>query len=191
MLKAEMLSFSRPILYFKNPVVCGLLFYLSQAMHIDLHLQQDYILPELSLDDLDLTAIIHTTLQQIEFDSPVELGIACVDETYSQQLNAQYRQKDKPTNVLSFPSEIPADIVDELDYYPLGDLVICLPVVWAESQTQGKTVQQHFIHLVVHGVLHLLGYDHEISPEDAEEMEQLEIEILAQLGIANPYQEIE
>lgn len=158
-------------------------------MNIDLYLQQDFISPELALQEEVLQKVIATTLQHIEFTQDVELGIACVDLAHSQSLNAEYRQKDKPTNVLSFPSEIPMDIVDELEQYPLGDLVICIPVVLQESQEQQKHAMEHFIHLVVHGVLHLLGYDHEISDEDAEEMEGLEIEILAQLGINNPYLE--
>lgn len=160
-------------------------------MNIDLFLQQDFTSPDLPLDEDYLQQVIATTLQHIEFEQDVEIGIACVDLAYSQELNAQYRQKDKPTNVLSFPSEIPADIVDELVQYPLGDLVICIPVVLQESIEQQKNPQHHFTHLVVHGVLHLLGYDHEISEEDAEVMEQLEIEILAKLGIDNPYQDDE
>lgn len=158
-------------------------------MNIDLFLQQDFTSPDLPLDEDYLQQVIATTLQHIEFEQDVEMGIACVDLVYSQELNAQYRQKDKPTNVLSFPSEIPSDIVDELVQYPLGDLVICIPVVLQESVEQQKNAQHHFTHLVVHGVLHLLGYDHEISDEDAEEMEQLEIEILAKLAINNPYLE--
>ncbi|MCF4837249.1 rRNA maturation RNase YbeY, partial [Acinetobacter baumannii] len=107
----------------------------------------------------------------------------------SHQLNLQYREKDKPTNVLSFPSDIPEEVLPMLDALPLGDLVICIPVVLQEALEQKKTAQNHFAHLLVHGVLHLLGYDHETSDEDAEEMEGLEIEILAKLNIANPYQE--
>lgn len=156
-------------------------------MNIDLFLQQDFISPELVLNEDNLQHIITTTLQHIEFEQDIEIGIACVDLAYSQELNHQYRQKDKPTNVLSFPSEIPADIVDELAQYPLGDLVICIPVVLVEAEQQQKSATAHFTHLVVHGVLHLLGYDHELSDEDAEEMEGLEIEILHLLGLPNPY----
>ncbi len=74
-----------------------------------------------------------------------------------------------------------------MEQYPLGDLVICIPVVFTEAEQQQKSATAHFTHLVAHGVLHLLGYDHELSDEDAEEMECLEIEILAKLGIDNPY----
>ncbi|MFX7296868.1 rRNA maturation RNase YbeY, partial [Acinetobacter baumannii] len=123
------------------------------------------------------------------YEEDCEIGVACVDLEESHQLNLQYREKDKPTNVLSFPSDIPEEVLPMLDALPLGDLVICIPVVLQEALEQKKTAQNHFAHLLVHGVLHLLGYDHEISDEDAEEMEGLEIEILAKLNIANPYQE--
>ncbi|AZB94225.1 rRNA maturation RNase YbeY [Acinetobacter pittii] len=133
--------------------------------------------------------MIETTLRHVGYKEDCEIGVACVDLDESQQLNLQYREKDKPTNVLSFPSDIPEEVLPMLDALPLGDLVICIPVVLQEALEQKKTAQNHFAHLLVHGVLHLLGYDHETSDEDAEEMEGLEIEILAKLNIANPYQE--
>ncbi|AZB90048.1 rRNA maturation RNase YbeY [Acinetobacter pittii] len=133
--------------------------------------------------------MIETTLRHVGYKEDCEIGVACVDLNESQQLNLQYREKDKPTNVLSFPSDIPEEVLPMLDALPLGDLVICIPVVLQEALEQKKTAQNHFAHLLVHGVLHLLGYDHETSDEDAEEMEGLEIEILAKLNISNPYQE--
>lgn len=112
-----------------------------------------------------------------------ELTIRIVDEEESRILNRDYRGKDKPTNVLSFPFEAPPG----LDAWPLlGDLVICAPVVAREAVEQGKPLMAHWAHMVVHGVLHLLGYDHE-EDEDAEIMEALEIQRLEGLGIANPY----
>lgn len=115
-----------------------------------------------------------------------ELTIRIVDVEESQTLNHQYRDKDKPTNVLSFPFEAPENLPD----FPLiGDLVICASVVEQEAQEQGKPLKNHWAHMVIHGILHLLGYDH-IDDEEAEEMESLETDILSQLEIPDPYQEI-
>ena len=113
----------------------------------------------------------------------LEQTIRIVDEIESQQLNKAYRAQDKPTNVLSFPS----DDSSYLDYVHLGDLVICAPIVDQESQQQKKPLLAHWAHMVVHGMLHLQGFDH-IEDEDALKMEALEIEILAELGHTNPYQ---
>ena len=112
-----------------------------------------------------------------------ELTIRVVGAEESQALNRDYRGKDKPTNVLSFPADLP----DEIDVNLLGDMIICAPVVAKEAQEQGKTEHDHWAHMVVHGTLHLQGYDH-IDDQEAEQMELLEAEILAGLGIANPYQ---
>ncbi|MEA1231344.1 rRNA maturation RNase YbeY [Acinetobacter sp. IRS14] len=158
-------------------------------MKISLSLQQDFQSPELELKRAQLKKIIETTLLHVGYKEDCEIGVACVDLAESQQLNLQYREKDKPTNVLSFPSDIPEEVLPMLDALPLGDLVICIPVVLQEALEQKKTAQNHFAHLLVHGVLHLLGYDHETSDEDAEEMEGIEVEILAKLNIENPYQE--
>lgn len=111
-----------------------------------------------------------------------ELTIRIVDAAESQALNRDYRGRDQPTNVLSFPFEAPPGVSSAL----LGDLVICAPVVAQEAAEQGKPLQAHWAHMVVHGVLHLLGYDHEEDAE-AERMEALEVERLEALGIANPY----
>ena len=113
----------------------------------------------------------------------LEQTIRIVDESESQQLNKTYRAQYKPTNVLSFPS----DDSSYLDYVHLGDLVICAPIVDQESQQQKKPLLAHWAHMVVHGMLHLQGFDH-IEDEDALKMEALEIEILAELGHTNPYQ---
>jgi probable rRNA maturation factor len=113
-----------------------------------------------------------------------EISIYIVDETESQTLNHQYREQDKPTNVLSFPADIPEEVGIPL----LGDLVICAPVVEREALEQGKTLAAHWAHMLVHGTLHLLGYDH-IDDTEAETMESLETRILGQLGFPAPYAE--
>ena len=157
-------------------------------MKINLSLQQDVQAAALPLKRGQIKKTIETTLRHAGFNVDCEIGIACVDTAESQQLNLQYREKDKPTNVLSFPSDIPEEMLALLDAEPLGDLVICIPVVLQEAAEQHKKPLDHFTHLLVHGVLHLLGYDHETSEADAEEMEALEIAILKKLTIENPYQ---
>lgn len=120
-------------------------------------------------------------------DGETEITLRIVTPEEIQTLNRDYRGKDKVTNVLSFPFEIPPGLVDlgeELPY--LGDLVICADVVAQEAMAQQKTLSAHWAHMVVHGCLHLQGYDH-IDDEDADEMENLEIEILSELGILSPY----
>jgi len=116
-------------------------------------------------------------------DGAAELAIRIVDEQESRQLNSRYRGIDKATNVLSFPFDAPPGI--DSDY--LGDVVICAPVVQREAQQQHKPEKHHWAHMVVHGVLHLRGYDHQLD-EQAEEIEALEKQILAGLGIQDPYQ---
>jgi len=113
-----------------------------------------------------------------------ELTIRLVDAEEGRSLNHNYRGKDYATNVLSFPADLPP----ELDLPLLGDLVICVPVVAREATEQQKPLNAHWAHMVIHGCLHLLGYDH-IDDADADEMEALERELLAQLGIADPYLE--
>ncbi|MCF6354297.1 MAG: rRNA maturation RNase YbeY [Candidatus Polarisedimenticolaceae bacterium] len=112
-----------------------------------------------------------------------ELLIRVVGKTESAALNQQYRGKTGATNVLSFPFAPPPPVESDL----LGDLVICAPVVSTQAAAQGKTEQAHWAHMVVHGILHLLGYDHKLSAKAAE-MENMEIEILARLGFSDPYQ---
>ncbi len=111
-----------------------------------------------------------------------ELSIRIVDAKEGRRLNRDYRGKDYATNVLSFPAELPPGVKLPL----IGDLVICAPVVAREAKEQHKLPRDHWAHMTVHGVLHLLGYDH-IEDAEAEAMEALETRILAGLGIADPY----
>ena len=110
-----------------------------------------------------------------------QITIRFVDSEEGQSLNSDYRGKDYATNVLSFPYETKPVVA--------GDLVICPAVVEREAAEQRKTLEAHYAHLIVHGVLHLQGYDHETGDEDAQQMEATERSILAQLGFADPYRE--
>jgi probable rRNA maturation factor len=114
--------------------------------------------------------------------SDKEITIRLVDNNESQTLNREYRGNDKPTNVLSFPFEAPEHVPMDL----LGDLVICVPVMTREAKEQKKDIMHHWAHLIVHGCLHLLGFDH-VNDDEAEAMEAREIAILAKLSIDDPY----
>lgn len=132
----------------------------------------------------ELERWISAALQSEEFED-AEVSVYIVDEDEGQELNAQYRGKDYPTNVLSFPADIAAEVGVPL----LGDLVVCAPVVEREAQEQGKSLQAHWAHMLVHGTLHLLGFDH-IEDDEAEAMEALETQIVTGLGYPAPYQDI-
>lgn len=125
-----------------------------------------------------VAAALHSRIRE------ADLAIRIVDAREGRALNRHYRGKDYATNVLSFPAELPEGVKLPL----LGDLVICAPVVAREANEQRKPVAAHYAHLTVHGVLHLLGWDHE-DEKEAESMEQLEREILAGLGLPDPYAE--
>jgi len=132
-------------------------------------------------DEAQLRQWCELALRQRKNDS--ELTIRLVDEPEGRELNRTWRHKDYATNVLSFPADVPDEL---LDIPLLGDLVICVPVVEREAAEQGKEPAAHWAHLVIHGCLHLLGYDH-IEDDEAEEMEALERQLLAELGYPDPY----
>lgn len=146
-------------------------------LELDLQLATDGQHPDATL----LRRWCELALRQRTADS--ELTIRLVDEAEGRELNHTWRHKDYATNVLSFPADVPEGI---LDIPLLGDLVICVPVVEREAAEQGKTPEAHWAHLVIHGCLHLLGYDH-IEEDEALEMEDLERQLLAELGHADPY----
>lgn len=151
-------------------------------MNINLDVQREVdALPK----DEDLLKWVTETLV-FEKHSDTELTIRFVDEKESAELNEQYRYKSGSTNILSFPFETPAEVGLNL----LGDLVICTDVVKRQAVEQNKDELAHWAHMVVHGTLHLLGYDHLVAAE-ADVMEDKEIKILSQLGYTDPYREIE
>lgn len=146
-------------------------------LELDLQRATDAAAP----DDSAFRRWCELALRQRSADS--ELTIRLVDEPEGRELNRTWRGKDYATNVLSFPAEVPDGI---LDIPLLGDLVICVPVVQREAAEQGKSIEAHWAHLVIHGCLHLLGYDH-LEDAEAEEMETLERHLLAELGHPDPY----
>ncbi len=127
-------------------------------------------------------------IPNLKLDNPksVELTIRIVDEPEGRQLNEQWRQRPYPTNVLSFPFECPPGVED---IALLGDIVVCAPLVAREAIEQHKYLHAHWVHLIIHGTLHLLGYDH-IDSDQASAMESLEICLLHNLGYPNPYHPI-
>lgn len=133
-----------------------------------------------------LTLWAQATLNSIA-ESTGEITLRVVDAEEIHALNHSYRGKDSPTNVLSFPFEMPEGLPLAAQDLILGDIALCAEVIAQESQAQNKPLDHHWAHMVVHGVLHLLGFDH-IGDSDAAIMEKLEIDILANLGIPDPYQ---
>jgi probable rRNA maturation factor len=115
-------------------------------------------------------------------DAQAEVVLRVASENESRRLNREFRGQDRPTNILSFPYEP----LPELGLYHVGDLVLCAPIVAREAVEQGKPAPAHWAHMVVHGLLHLQGYDH-VEPADALKMESLEAEILTDLGFCDPY----
>lgn len=136
------------------------------------------------VNDENLKAWVQMTLD--EHQSAAELTLRLVDIEEITDLNTSYRKKNKATNVLAFPSNLPE--VVELDYPFLGDIIICPKVLLEESREQNTPLDAHWAHIVIHGVLHLLGYDH-IEEDDSKIMQAMEIKLLSKLGFENPYRE--
>ena len=139
----------------------------------------------------DMKAWLSLTVGAVgpQHDNGSEVSIRIVGETESREMNLNYRRKDSATNVLAFPSGLP-EIEDwpEDTPVPLGDLVICAPVVEREAAEQGKDLAHHWGHMLVHGTLHLLGYDHQTDAQ-AQKMESIEVKILDSGGVPNPYED--
>ncbi len=136
---------------------------------------------------IDIVTWVGRTLEAAGHASAVEISVRVVDAAEMQLLNKEFREQDKPTNVLSFPVGVFDGLPGDADV-PLGDIVICAAVVADEAEQQGKAIADHWAHMVVHGTLHLLGFDHE-RDDDAAKMEKLEIQIMTAHGVANPYGE--
>ena len=133
------------------------------------------------IEEKNLQTILDSVLMKID-KSDYEVVFSFVSPEEIHQLNKDYRLQDKPTNVLSFENESP----DEVDLKLLGDVIICTDIVESESIEQNKTFSDHLTHIAIHGLLHLIGYDH-IDDKDAEIMEAFEVELLGSFGIRNPY----
>ena len=144
--------------------------------HIDERINHGLTLPY--FDDID---------SEIWQEKTKGLDIYITDTVEGQELNLEARGKDYATNILSYPSDLPAAIIGLMPTLSLGELVICHAVVVREATEQNKTVAQHTSHLLIHGILHLLGFDHELGQAEQDEMESFEIAILAELGLPNPY----
>ncbi len=147
---------------------------------IDVAVQRESGCSDLPTDEKVTGWAVAAVAADVKADAVVTVRM--VDREEGAELNTRYRGLTEPTNVLSFPF----DASEFLDFTVLGDIVICAPVVFKEARAQGKTTEQHWAHMVVHGCLHLLGYDHQTDSQ-AENMEGLEAEILTGLGYPDPY----
>lgn len=154
-------------------------------LQIDIDIRDGSWLKSLPDIESDTHNVIAKILNQLlNEEQHAEISIVLADDSFVQDLNKNYRDKDKPTNVLSFPQTEEDEM--NMPAIMLGDIIIASGVIKHEAQEQEKTIKDHYTHMLVHGCLHLLHYDH-ITDEQAEEMESLEIKILNTLGIKNPY----
>lgn len=155
---------------------------------VEIRLQSQVWAHNLSDYESLVPQVINAGLNSVRLEAPlVEVSVVLADNDFVRQLNRGYRGRDKPTNVLSFPASAPQYLIQNTGQpFLLGDIVLAFETVLEEAAAQHKTLWEHTAHLIVHGTLHLLGYDHE-DDEGAREMEGLEIEILAKIDITNPY----
>lgn len=140
------------------------------------------------IENITRSAIEKALSMATDVRPQMEISIVLSDDVFIQNLNKAYRHKDKPTNVLSFPMTEVQDIQETSPFVSLGDVIVSFDTIKRESEEQNKPLEHHYIHMLVHGCLHLLHFDHEDN-EDAEIMESKEIEILEQLGVKNPYED--
>lgn len=155
------------------------------GVHIDIAVLDERWEQVPDLDRLVRTAALAAVENGSGNTDPAELSLVFSNDARVRELNADYRGKPAPTNVLSFPSSMPGD-VPAGHVRLLGDVVVAFETINREASEQGKTFENHLCHLIVHGVLHLLGYDHEID-SSADKMEALEVAALAQISVPNPY----
>lgn len=159
---------------------------MTMKVSVEVSISDDLIseIGESSDDDVPEPGLLQTWASAAYLkETPAVASMLVTTADEIQELNKTYRDKDKPTNVLSFPMDSP----EEVDLDLLGDIVLCASVIRQEAKQQSKTELEHWAHMVVHGMLHLQGYDH-IKDDDAEEMERLEINILSRLGFESPYE---
>ena len=149
------------------------------TIHIDIQKVDE---SDLKIQDSELIKWAKTPLEHFDETGELTLRICSKDEIH--QLNHTYRHKNKATNVLAFPTEVPENI--PLDFKFWGDVIICPDVINDEAKEMNKNLTAHWAHIIIHGVLHLMGYDH-IKDDDAKEMQDIEVEILRQFNIDNPY----
>lgn len=138
--------------------------------------------------EIDIPSDMAKSLGEKLFDKTCEIELYITEPVEAQAINLDARGKDYATNILSYPSELPPSLVEMLPTVPLGELVICHAVVAKQAEEQGKTLADHLTHLLVHGMLHLLEFDHELGQAEQDEMESIEIAVLSELNIRNPYE---
>lgn len=161
---------------------------MSPTFEIDISIKDERWKDVIANVEGQTTNIITKVLNDFEWNTDtIDISIVLADDTFIQELNKTYRNKDKATNVLSFPQTEQNEITQPQPFLSLGDIIITYETINEEAKTQDKALVDHYTHMLVHGCLHLLHYDH-ITESEASEMESLEIEILQTFGIKNPYE---